>query len=258
MTISSKAVLDSVRDLPRHHLGSQLYAPVLSVPSWKLSHEQLKFGYISTPAPLPRFEGRENCTFTIRIPRFYLQKDEREEICQRRALWGSGIFTDDSDPVAAAIHEGWIRGEWGEDVDAYMLEAEPPETPAGELKDNQETAEPQMTLTSPPTTPMEPVKDRDLHLTILILPTLQSYASLVAHGIKSRSWTSKHDGLSYKIEKIAWVDEKASRGEERGGEARRKRLRALMDTRAVDVGAAFSMNFLARDLGAMKTTAVVS
>ena len=252
MTISSKAVLDSVRDLPKHHLGSTLYAPVLSIPSWKLSHEQLKFGYVSMPTPLPRFEGKENCTLTVRVPRLYLQKDEWEEICQRRALWGSEIYTDDSDPVAAAIHGGWIRGEWGEDVDASMLEPEPLEVLASE------TAQLQVALTSPPTTPMEPIKDRDLHITILILPTLQSYASLVLHGIRSRPWTSKHDGLSYKIEKIEWVDEKASRGEERGGEARRKRLRALMERRSMDVGGAFSMNFLARDFGAMKTTAVAS
>jgi len=258
VTISSKAVLDSVRDLPRHHLGSKLYAPVLSVPSWKLSHEQLKFGYFSTSAPLPRFEGKENCTFTIRVPRLYLQKDEREEICQRRALWGSEIYTDDSDPVAAAIHGGWIRGEWGEDIDASMLEPEPLEAPADESEEKKEAAQTQMTLTSPPTTPMEPIKDKDLHITILILPTLQSYTGLVLHGIRSQSWTTKHDGLSYKIEKIEWVDEKASRGEERGGEARRKRLRTLMDRRSMDVGGAFSMNFLARDLGAMKTMAVAS
>lgn len=258
MTVSSKAVFDSVRDLPRHHLGSKLYAPNLSVPSWKLSHEQLRFGYVSTPSALPRFEGKENCTLTIRVPRLYLQKDEREETCQRRALWGSDIYTDDSDPVAAAIHGGWIRGEWGEDVDALLLEPEPLEAPASESKEDKETAQPQMTLTSPPTNPMEPIKDRDLHITILILPTLQSYTGLVMHGIKSRSWTTKHDGLSFKIEKIEWVDEKSSRGEERGGEARRKRLRALMDRRSVDVGAAFSMNFLARELGAMKTMTVAS
>jgi len=239
-------------------LGSKLYAPILSVPSWKLSHEQLRFGYVSTFSALPRFEGKENCTFTIRVPRLYLQKDEREEICQRRALWGSEIYTDDSDPIAAAIHGGWLRGEWGEDVDALMLEPESLEAPVGESKEDKETVQPRTTLTSPPTNPMEPIKDRDLHITVLILPTLQAYAGLVMHGIKSRSWTTKHDGLSFKIEKIEWVDEKSSRGEERGGEARRKRLRALMDRRSADVGAAFSMNFLARELEAMKTMAVVS
>ena len=39
--------------------------------------------------------------------------------------------------------------------------------------------------------------------------------------------------MSFKIEKIAWVDEGAARGEERGGEARRKRLKALMGSRKI-------------------------
>ena len=258
ITVDSKAVLRSVQHLPRQHLGSVLYVPVLSVPSWKSSHEELRFGYVSTATPLPRFDGKENCTVTVRIPRYYLRKEEREEICLRRGLWGSEIYTDDSDPVAAAIHGGWIRGEWGEDVDTSLLDLGSHESSPDSSKDGKQIAETQMTLTSPPTVPMLPVKDRDLHMTLLILPTLQSYTGLVAHGIKSRSWSSKHDGLSFKVEKIVWVDEKAGRGEERGGEARRKRLRALMSTKPVDAGPAIPMNFLARDLESMKTTAVAS
>ena len=215
----------------------------------------MKFGYLSLPRPLPRFEGKENSTLTIRVPRLYLQKDEREEICLRRALWGSDIYTDDSDPIAAAVHGGWIAGEWGEDVDLSMLEAEP----ADDLPTtNKEATAPAMTLSSPPQVPTPPVKDRDLHITILILPTLQSYNGHVAHGIKSRSWTSKHDGMSFKIEKIAWVDEKAGRGQERGGEARRKRLSALLDRSAIPSGPPISMKFLAREAGGMKTAVIAS
>ena len=233
-----------------------LYAPVLSVPSWKSSHEQLKFGYVSTAPPLPRFDGKENCTVTVRIPRYHLRREQREEICLRRGLWGSEIYTDDSDPVATAIHGGWIRGAWGEDVDTSLLNLGPDEASPDSSKDGKLIAETQMTLTSPPPIPMLPVKDRDLHMTLLILPTLQSYTGLVANGIKSRSWTSKHDGVSFKVEKIAWVDEKAGRGEERGGEARRKRLRALFSTKPIDAGPAIPVNFLTRDLKRMKTTAV--
>ena len=255
MTINSKAVLDSISDLPRHHLGSTLYTPVLSVPSWTASHEHSKFGFVSTPSPLPRFEGKENSTFTIRVPRLFLGREEREEICIRRAVWGSEIYTDDSDPVAAAMHSGWIRGEWGDDVDLSMLEYYPIATP---VKDSKELGEPTLAFSSPPPIPMLPPKDLDLHITVLILPTLESYAGMVAHGIKSRPWTSRHDGLSFRIERIAWVDERASRGEERGGEARRKRLKAMMDSRALDAGPVISTNFVARDLGVMKSTAVAS
>lgn len=153
---------------------------------------------------------------TIRIPRFYLSKEEREQVCLRRAVWGSEVYSDDSDPLAAAIHAGWIQGDWGDTVDFSALAL----APVSETPDPKQTE-----FTTPPSCPMLAPASRDLHLTILILPALETYASRICHGIKSRPWGNDHDGLSYRIEKIAWVDEKAAQGEERGGAARRKRLK---------------------------------
>lgn len=165
------------------------------------------------------------------------------------------MYTDDSDPVAAAIHGGWIRGEWGEDVDVSMLE---PETVDGAPNEDTAEKEASMVLSSPPVIPVDPLKGHDMHITLLILPTLQSYTGLVAHGMKSRSWNTRHDGLSFMIQRLAWVKEKASRGEERGGEARRKRMSATMDSRAKIAGPAIPTNFVARDLKKMNATAVAS
>lgn len=153
---------------------------------------------------------------TIRVPRFYLSKEEREQVCLRRAVWGTDVYSDDTDPLAAAIHAGWLQGDWGDLIDVSMLELNPV---------NGTTNASQAEYTSVPGSPMLPPAGKDLHLTILILPTLENYASHISHGIRSRAWGGHHDGLSYRIEKIAWVDEKASQGEERGGEARRKRLK---------------------------------
>ncbi|KAH0533593.1 hypothetical protein GP486_008985, partial [Trichoglossum hirsutum] len=55
------------------------------------------------------------------------------------------------------------------------------------------------------TGPMIPPPNCDLNVTILILPTLESYASTVSHGIRSRTWKKNHDGLSFKIEHLKWV-----------------------------------------------------
>jgi len=103
-----------------------------------------------------------------------------------------------------------------------MLEINPP---AGTELDSKQTV-----WTTAPISPMLPVPGKDLHLTLLILPTLQKYASRVAHGVKSRAWGCDHDGLSYRVEKMAWVDEKAGRGEERGAEARHGRLKMRTGT----------------------------
>ena len=255
ITVDNSAILASVNGLPRHHLGSTLYAPLLRGPTTS-SEEHAKFGYVSTPKPIPRFDGKANCTFTVRVPRYYLQRSQREEICLTRALWGSEVYTDDSDPIAAAIHSGWIRGEWAEDVDVSMLDLSKDETKAVKSTQNQPISETPVTFNNPPESPMTPYAQKDLHITLLILPTLQSYASLVCHGLKSRAWTTKHDGMSFKVEKISWVDEGVGRGEERGGEARRKRLKALMTPPSLIQGP--SVKFSTKGWNAGGSTAVAA
>jgi Histone deacetylation protein Rxt3 len=176
------------------------------------------------------------------VPRFYLTPDHREEIVRRRALWGSEIYTDDSDVIAACVHSGWVRGEWGDDVDVSMLDLIIGDTAEGasqRANDQGATKEPDKPISStppvdvvikrPPSTgPMIPPPNCDLNVTILILPTLESYASTVSRGIRSRSWSKNHDGLSFKIEHVKWVESMMG-ARERGGEARRKRMKTRRD-----------------------------
>lgn len=229
--------------LPRQHLGSTLYTPRIGAPSANASSESAKFGYTTTPQPLPRLEKRENCTFTVRVPRFRIDGTRREEICARRALWGTGVYTDDSDPVAAAIHSGFIRGAWGEDVDESMLDLEikddyqhaPQSTPANGAEGSKSGSQ-----IKGPRLPPFPPADRDLHITLLVLPRVEQYDSTVMFGIKSRKWDGRHDGMSFKVHAVDWVDDGVGRGEERSGEARRKRLRTLMQTGRICTGPAMA------------------
>lgn len=231
--VTIEPVLSKVAHLPRQHLGSTLYAPRIGAPTSKATLESAKFGYTTTPLPLPRFDGKENCTFTIRVPRFRVDSSHREEICARRALWGTGIYTDDSDPVAAAIHSGFLRGAWGEDVDAEMLDLEIKEA----FQHAPKTAEDMgIHEGERPQIPPAPPSDKDLHITLLILPKLERYDSSVLFGLKSRGWEQNHDGMSFKVLRIEWVDEGVGRAEERSGEARRKRLRNLMQTGRICTG----------------------
>lgn len=92
---------------------------------------------------------------------------------------------------------------------------------------NKINPEHQATFTAPPPLPMLPLPGKDLHLTLLILPALEHYTDSISHGIKSRDWGSDHDGMSFRVETMVWVDEKSARGEERGGLGRRKRLKMV-------------------------------
>lgn len=176
------------------------------------------------PKLLPGFRNSDqvNCTYTVRVSKTWLRHPEREAICAERFLWGSGIYSDDSDPVAAAVHSGFIKGAWSEWVDTALLEQVIKEqNPSIDVKGNV------------PESPVEPPEGMDLHITLLVLPQLEKYGECVRYGIKSRAWPEQakdapHDGVSFMVWDCAWVDDGSARGQDRSGVARRKRLQALM------------------------------
>jgi Histone deacetylation protein Rxt3 len=210
VTIRSQAVLDSVADLPRKHLGHAYYHSNLKpdplVPKRDFTTSR---GFASTPQPLPRFEGNENSTFTVKVMRAYLDHKSREEITIRRAVWGTDIYTDDSDIVAACIHQGWFKGAWQVGIDEGLLGLEITED--GAIPHFQPLDE--IWTKPPPSGPADVPQNRDLNVNILILPLLDKYSSVTRFGIRSREWGgnydgyhSVHDGLSFMIQSIQWVD----------------------------------------------------
>ncbi|KAF2873092.1 histone deacetylation protein Rxt3-domain-containing protein [Massariosphaeria phaeospora] len=211
-------VLDEAAKHPRKHLGSHLYEATTELPKPNSSLDD-QFGYASKPKSLPRFEINPiNCTFTIRVPRFYLKPRQRQQIVLQRHLWGARIYRDDSDPIAAAIHSGWIRGEWDDTVDVSMLD--PRVTAPNDPSDAEDC------LTKPPAAPVTPPADMDLQIDILILPRIQEYANSVEYGISSRRSTT-HDGLSFMVHRIRWIEDGfGSRGQERTAAAMKRRLDA--------------------------------
>jgi hypothetical protein len=136
----------------------------------------------------------------------------------QRHLWGAQIYRDDSDPLAAAIHSGWIRGEWDDTVDVNMLDPR--------ITAPNDPSDAEVCLSKPPTAPVTPPADMDLQIDLLVLPRLEKYVGTVEYGISSRKSVT-HDGLSFKIHQIRWVDEGfGSRGQERTAAAMKRRLDA--------------------------------
>lgn len=233
VTIRNQEVLDAVAGLPRKHLGYDYYKSTLNpdplVPKRDFTTGR---GFASTPKPLPRFEGNENCTYTIKVPRVHLTNISREEITSRRAVWGTDIYADDSDVIAACIHQGWFKGAWPQGVDESLLGLELNEDGAVQPAPSLDA----IWTNPPPSGPADVPRNRDLHVTILVLPLLNKYGSITRFGIKSREWGGKydgyhsvHDGLSFMILSIQWID--GVDGEEgRGGHTRREiRAQQLRD-----------------------------
>jgi hypothetical protein len=250
--IRSSAVLDSVSHLPRNHLGHEYYEADLKPTS---SVKRGRRGFASTPHPLPRFEGMENCTFTVRIPRIYLEGEARREITYRRAVWGTDVYTDDSDIIAACIHQGWFRGEWDEDIDTSLLGLELEDVPPEPYTD---------VLTNPPASgPMKVPAGKECHVTVLVLPALEKYSSVTRFGLKSREWGGErkrgfvgHDGLSFSILKVEWVAG-VDAGERGRGMRRRKLLEDEMSAEKEEMAffdALESQNQESGESGGFKTS----
>jgi hypothetical protein len=122
-TVNSKHLIEEVADRPRKHLGSHLYEADVSFSSSNLPSDP-RTSFVSTMKPMPKLDGHENSTYMIRVPRWYLTRSKEEieagepnrleEICKRRQIFGTEVYSDDSDVVAAAVHSGWLKGDFGD------------------------------------------------------------------------------------------------------------------------------------------------
>jgi hypothetical protein len=227
ITVFSKKVLAGSATKSRRHLGSQLYTTKVTMASTMDTPVDAKIKFSSKMEPIPVHLGKENCTYTVRVPRYYLASSEAEpeenysleEICKRRQLWGTEVYTDDSDVVAAAVHSGWIKGDFGDfNQDLEQIVGN---TPVREGDGDG----PPLELKTRPERPVKVPEGYDAHITLLILPPLESYTATNQHHVWSREWKKKHDGMSYMIHSIKFIDESAStRFTERGAAARKKRI----------------------------------
>jgi len=232
LLIDSSKVLASLTSKPRNYLGSMVYLP---------THTP-KEGYSVTHPLLPRFEGRENSIFQIRIPKRFLSDSHRRDVCRRRCLWGTEIYSDDSDIVAVLIHIGKIPGWLPEDVDPALVKgsgrrivirgalsasgaSSPTNSSSGKCKTNgivaAKKAEGKEREKEEEDVPEIPA-GKDLLVNLLILPALERYSGSVRYSLKSRSWNTIHDGMSYSIWDMQWAE--AGAAESRGGGSRKRRL----------------------------------
>lgn len=196
----------------------------------------------------------------VKVGNQHLKPSARAEITSRRALWGTDVYTDDSDVVAACIHGGWIRGEWPDDVDVNLLGldegigADVKEGKGSRRGRGKDTADalqksnPDFLQAPLATGPMQAPEGRDMHVMIQILPKLEKYASTVRFGIKSREWGGKlgrdgqrssHDGLSFMIKSVRFVTNGAAPQSRLRGQARRDRMRKAMQE--VEMSRAFEV-----------------
>lgn len=134
----------------------------------------------------------------------------------RRKLWGTDVYTDDSDVLAMCVHAGWVEGP--------SLEAEgiPAWVPPGRaarawngftatadsktiegadvaMEDATENGKEEQGADA---TPAKAQVSCDLSVILRIAPKLIAYKGCQRGGIKSRSWGNSHDGVSLVVESV--------------------------------------------------------
>ena len=122
---------------------------------------------------------------------------------QCRKIWGTDVYTDDSDILAACVHSGWLRLGSSAPLFGIPSSSSPPgrAAAAGSAEGNKKRK-----MEQSPTTSTKQLNHRSLKITIVVAPRLIKYEGSLRAGIRSRSWGNSHDGVSYAIESVELVD----------------------------------------------------
>lgn len=143
-----------------------------------------------------------------------------------RKLWGTDVYTDDSDIIAMCLHAGWLQGPVLQDVPSYVppgkamlrwrqmtqayadqgLELESADKPKqiGNIDD----------IESKTTSRSERLSSTaDLSVMIRIAPKLIAYKGSQRSGVQSRNWGNGHDGVSLVIEGVTLKESGYASGE---------------------------------------------
>ncbi|KAI3617578.1 hypothetical protein CBS9595_003487 [Malassezia furfur] len=123
----------------------------------------------------------------------------------RRKLWGTDVYTDDSDVLAMCVHAGWIEAPHIPHVPEWLGGGGTSAVSKAwvQLTDRQERAMGHVRRgASPSTSPHGMPLTCDLSVTLRIAPKLILYKGCHRGGIKSRSWGNTHDGVSLVVESV--------------------------------------------------------
>ncbi|SAM00395.1 hypothetical protein [Absidia glauca] len=159
---------------------------------------------------LPNFQDHVNGVLQVRVPARYLTYENPK--VKKRAVWGTGIYTDDSDIVTMAIHSGKFIPDHHdpelESNDPFLLAVSGKTVDLIRAATKKHALSPKTYLKSRRD---DTVPDHDIKVTLRVLPKLQHYTSTIQHRIKSRPWGGNHDGISLFVEKVEQLEKGEAR-----------------------------------------------
>ncbi|AOA65194.1 hypothetical protein PP7435_CHR4-0830 [Komagataella phaffii CBS 7435] len=212
--VDNSSIFRDIQELgfPRKHLGFVVYNQLptvnnvthqLSIPYYPNVAEDNNKVYPLLP---PNLTDYINCTIDVRIPYFQTVNNQNVKI---RQLWGTDLYTDDSDVVAMCYHDGILLGKAPFDtkiIDQHVVEMK--ERYNLELHDK--SSEYIVKTPGNQKNPKSIIKiadgdATDLIVTLLILPTLTHYQGAFQNNYNSRTFNNSHNGATISIYEVKYV-----------------------------------------------------
>lgn len=125
---------------------------------------------------------------------------------EQRKLWGTDVYTDDSDVLAMCVHAGWIEAPPIPGVPEWLSGGGSRRVAQAwtTLSERQAKATGEPLPQRPPAEPVSlvPHSTCDLSVILRIAPKLILYKGCHRGGVRSRSWGNTHDGVSLVVESV--------------------------------------------------------
>ena len=103
------------------------------------------------------------------------------DVVKAALVYGTDVYTDDSDLQSLLIHAGWIIPDPDPDLEVAMKSD------------------------APKTVNRDKQPEKGVHVDVRIVPVLNRYWGTTRNGVKSRSWGNGHDGYSIIVEGVRRV-----------------------------------------------------
>lgn len=236
MAIKSQQVLETAAKFPRKNLGFVIYQEYPTYNTLlrnlrnlddtdrerleqdeqlylKVQEERHEFGVKQSKRIelLPSLiQNYINCTIDVCVP--YSEIIDNSNVYDKR-IWGTDIYTDDSDIVAILYHCGILNSQDPTKRKARRVTRKQQQEQRNDMKWDEDKSEYEFTNYSGAITPgnaenlhnvidgvvsVEDEDATDLVVTLVILPRLNEYTGCYRNNYNSRSWTN-HDGVSIAI-----------------------------------------------------------
>lgn len=224
IVINNDDVLDIASKFPRKYLGSILYS------SYPLRSSYEYYSFYKGPKVeesrkndlvplLPELDEYINSIVTVRITSYDLTNIKNNPSYNKRSIWGTDIYTDDSDILLMLKHNGFLPIVDDEESSKEDLKQTP-----GNKSNNQNISQSVKNFRQ-----FINIISGDIHVDLIVLPKLNEYKGIYRNGINSRSWLTSHDGVSLAIYGVRYGEKNSSIDNINNGELKRNKLKEYIE-----------------------------